>query len=69
MTCRIVFAEEDAGARRQIAVALRRWGYAVTEAGDGDESLAAIEAAAPDLLLASTTLPYEFLDEARRWIP
>lgn len=57
MSARIVVADDDADIRRLVVFTLRRRGYAVSEAGDGDTALALIRAERPDLAVLDVTMP------------
>lgn len=67
---RILCAEDEALLRRDIRDELVEAGYSVVEAADGDDALARIETAAPDLILCDINMPgrdgYELLYEVRQ---
>jgi CheY-like chemotaxis protein len=74
----ILLIEDDRFLRKAAEVRLRRSGYAVTTAADGEEALASIAKAAPDLILLDLIMPklqgFEVLrrlkaDEKTRKIP
>lgn len=54
---RIVVADDDADIRRLVTFVLRRRGYTVVEAADGDEALAAIRRERPDLVVLDVMMP------------
>lgn len=54
---RIVVADDDADIRRLVTFVLRRRGYTVVEAADGDEALAAIRRERPDLAVLDVMMP------------
>lgn len=54
---RIVLAEDDRFLRRAAETALRRAGYTVLPAADGEEALRLCRAEAPDLLLLDLIMP------------
>jgi CheY-like chemotaxis protein len=54
---RVLLAEDDADLRRVLALALRRAGYEVLEAGDGAAALALARAARPDVAVLDGRLP------------
>lgn len=53
----ILLAEDHAELRGDIRDELREAGYAVIEASDGEETLAQIQAAVPDLILCDISMP------------
>ncbi|MGO9835234.1 MAG: response regulator [Polyangiaceae bacterium] len=53
---RLLVVDGDARTVRVLEVSLRRKGYSVTAAADGEEALACIESCAPDLLICDTAL-------------
>ena len=54
---RVLIAEDDAGIRRLLAVALRQVGYATTDACDGREALDAMRSGGVDLVLLDLMMP------------
>jgi two-component system, OmpR family, response regulator MprA len=54
---RILLAEDDRFLRKAAEAALRRAGYCVTLAVDGDEALAAVRAERPDAILLDLLMP------------
>jgi CheY-like chemotaxis protein len=75
---RVLLIEDDRFLRKAAEVRLKRGGYAVTTAADGEEALATIEAVAPDIVLLDLIMPkiqgFEVLrrlkaNEATRHIP
>jgi CheY-like chemotaxis protein len=75
---RILLAEDDRFLRKASSMALRRRGYEVIEAVDGEEALRLAQAPAPDLILLDLIMPkmqgFEVLrrlkaDPATRAIP
>ncbi|HEY0052667.1 MAG TPA: response regulator, partial [Caulobacteraceae bacterium] len=54
---RVLIVEDDVAVRRFIAECLEGLGYAVTQASDGSEGLAAIQAETPDLLIVDYAMP------------
>jgi DNA-binding response OmpR family regulator len=54
---RIVVADDDADIRRLVTFVLRRRGYEVVEATDGDEALTAIRRERPDLAVLDVMMP------------
>ena len=54
---RILVADDDPVGRELIREILESQGYQVTEAGDGADALAAIQANAPDLVLLDIQMP------------
>jgi DNA-binding response OmpR family regulator len=54
---RVLIVDDDHAARRAIAAMLRALGYGTTEAANGRECLAQIDAARPDLLLLDIDMP------------
>jgi CheY-like chemotaxis protein len=75
---KILLIEDDRFLRKAAEVRLRRSGYAVITAADGEEALATVEAASPDLILLDLIMPklqgFEVLrrlkaNEATRNIP
>ena len=57
MSARIVIAEDEEDIRSLIAFTLRRRGYSVVEASNGDEGLALIRSERPDLALLDVMMP------------
>jgi DNA-binding response OmpR family regulator len=56
-TRRILLAEDDRFLRKAAATALKRQGFAVLEAVDGEEALRVARAEAPDLILLDLIMP------------
>jgi len=54
---RILVVDDDAESLLALGVLLRDWGCDVATAGSGEEALAAVAAAPPDVVLADLTLP------------
>ena len=54
---RILIVEDDEDVRALIAHKLRRAGHEVSEAGDGEQGLAAARASAPDLMVLDWMMP------------
>jgi CheY-like chemotaxis protein len=54
---RIVIAEDDPDIRRLTAITLRRRGYEVLEASDGDTALALIRSEHPDVAVLDDMMP------------
>jgi two-component system phosphate regulon response regulator PhoB len=54
---RILIVEDDEDVRALIGHKLRRAGHEVTEAGDGEEGLAAARAGSPDLIVLDWMMP------------
>jgi two-component system CheB/CheR fusion protein len=54
---RVLIVEDNADARRMLAVLLQMEGHEVAEAADGDEGLAAMVSAPPDVALVDIGLP------------
>jgi two-component system phosphate regulon response regulator PhoB len=54
---RILIVEDDEDVRALIGHKLRRAGHEVTEAGDGEEGLAAARAESPDLIVLDWMMP------------
>jgi CheY-like chemotaxis protein len=74
----ILLIEDDRFLRKAAEVRLRRSGYIVTTAGDGEEALARLQTESPDLILLDLIMPklqgFEVLrrlkaNEATRKIP
>ena len=57
MTARVLVVDDDPAVRYTIRGVLEDAGITVTEAGDGNAALAAIEASAPDLVLTDLRMP------------
>jgi CheY-like chemotaxis protein len=53
----ILVVDDSANARSAVAFVLKAKGYAVTEAGDGDEALTLFRKLRPDLVLADALMP------------
>ena len=53
----VLVVEDDAHLRRVFRTLLESEGFAVVEAGDGAEGLAAVEANPPDCILTDTLMP------------
>lgn len=54
---RIVLAEDDRFLRKAAETALKRHGFTVTTAADGEEALALVRASLPDLVLLDLIMP------------
>ena len=54
---RLLLVEDDVEARQLVAASLRLAGYAVEEAGDGRDALAAIMRESPSLLITDCNMP------------
>lgn len=54
---RLLLVEDDRHLRKAAAVTLRRAGYVVTTADDGEQALDAVSADAPDLVLLDLIMP------------
>jgi two-component system cell cycle response regulator DivK len=67
---RILIAEDKATSRELLRTVLEKNGYAVSEAGDGEEALRTARAEVPDLILLDLQMPrrngYEVLGELRK---
>jgi CheY-like chemotaxis protein len=67
---RILIVEDKATSRELLRTVLQQQGYAVDEAGDGDEALRKISEHAPDLILMDLQMPardgYEVVREVRK---
>ena len=65
----VLVVDDDAGARSRLRIALERDGWAVREAGDGEEALACIRAARPRTIFLDLSMPvmdgFGFLDALR----
>jgi len=57
VTWRILLVEDDRFLRRACEVSLRRRGFSVTLAGDGEEALRQVRAERPDLILLDLLMP------------
>lgn len=57
MSGRIVVADDEADIRRLVAFTLRRRGYTVLEASDGEQALQLILAELPDLAVLDVMMP------------
>ena len=72
-SCHILVVEDDPDVRRVIVECLSLIGYRVTEAGNGTEGLAALEAVRPDLLVVDYAMPdmtgAEVISKARQRFP
>lgn len=53
----ILLVDDDAALRRTLRAMLERAGYAVVEAGDGDQAMASFTADRPDLVLTDIIMP------------
>ena len=69
-SARLLVVEDDAEARGRLRDSLRGQGWTVSEAADGFEALARIEADRPDLVLIDLMLPrmngFEVIEEIRK---
>jgi CheY-like chemotaxis protein len=67
---RILIVEDKASSRELLRTVLEQLGYAVIEAGDGDEALRQVRRQAPDLVLMDLQMParngYDVLQEIRK---
>jgi two-component system response regulator MprA len=54
---RVLVVEDDRALREAMATFIRGEGYVVDEAGDGEEALAAVERARPDIICLDLLLP------------
>jgi excisionase family DNA binding protein len=54
----VLLVDDDAGMRELVRLGLEREGYAVQEAADAAEGLAAIEARTPELILLDVMMPH-----------
>jgi CheY-like chemotaxis protein len=54
---RVLVVEDNADARRVLALLVQAWGHAVTTAGDGPEALAVSAESPPDVVLIDLGLP------------
>ena len=65
----VLVVDDDAGARSRLRLALERDGWAVREAGDGEEALACIRTARPRTIFLDLSMPvmdgFAFLDALR----
>jgi len=65
----ILVVDDDAAIRSFVVQALSEEGYAVRQAADGGEALAAVRSARPDLILLDVRMPgvdgWQVLDELR----
>ena len=57
MTRRILLVDDDPHIRQLLAFAFDKAGFAVEEAGDGEEALAAVARQAPDLVVLDINMP------------
>ena len=57
MTTRVLYAEDDAGTRRVIALALSKMGYIVKATKDGKEAWEALPEFHPDIVLTDLSMP------------
>jgi DNA-binding response OmpR family regulator len=68
----VVVADDDAAIRQLVALHLRRLGWAVLEAPDGQEALRLVLNREPDLLVVGGAMPglsgYEVTSEVRRQV-
>ena len=68
---KILIADDKATSRELLRTVLERQGYAVTEAGDGEEALQKALTESPDLILLDLQMPrrtgYEVLGELRKY--
>jgi CheY-like chemotaxis protein len=53
----VLIVDDDPFIREELRDALTAWGYAVVEAANGKEGLAAVGEAAPDLVLTDIMMP------------
>jgi CheY-like chemotaxis protein len=53
----VLIVDDDPFIREELRDALTAWGYAVVEAANGKEGLAAVGKAAPDLVLTDIMMP------------
>lgn len=67
---RILIADDKATSRELLRTVLERQGYAIIEAGNGEEALQKVRADQPDLILLDLQMPlrngYEVLGELRQ---
>src|SRR5512146_866593 len=67
---RILIVEDKPNSRELLRAVLEQQGYAVTEAGDGEEALMMIRQEAPDLVLMDLQIParngFDVLQEIRK---
>lgn len=67
---RILIVEDKPNSRELLRAVLEQQGYAVTEAGDGEEALTMIRQEAPDLVLMDLQIParngFDVLQEIRK---
>jgi CheY-like chemotaxis protein len=67
---RILIVEDKASSRELLRTVLEQLGYAVIEAGDGDEALRQVRRQTPDLVLMDLQMParngYDVLQEIRK---
>jgi PAS domain S-box-containing protein len=65
----VLVLEDDLNTRSMLARVLKRAGWAVTEAGDGEQGLAAMQRSKPDLILLDLMMPvmdgFDFLMQMR----
>lgn len=57
MTRRVLLVDDDPHIRQLLAFAFEKAGFAVEEAGDGEEALAAVARSAPDLVVLDINMP------------
>src|SRR5690348_12050293 len=57
MAASVLIADDDPNIVRALSFLMRSDGYDVRTAGDGEEALAAVRAASPDLLLLDVMMP------------
>lgn len=71
MNRKILLIDDEAPIRRMLRIALRSEGYAVTEADNAEQGLAAIARQQPDLIVLDLGLPdrdgHQVLEELRSW--
>jgi DNA-binding NtrC family response regulator len=73
MSPSILFVDDDVQLRRLCKITLEESGYLVSEAGNGEEALAAIQGATFDLIVLDLSMPdvdgFEFLKAVRDTVP